>query len=87
MTLRYRKIAVRLEKNCNGQHGAWLLFLSPYSPDRNPKEMRIIEVGRAMQARMWSVYAGALQHHLGDKLDDAQAAQLAELLAALSRNS
>ena len=24
MTLRHRKIAVRLEKNRNGQHGAWL---------------------------------------------------------------
>ncbi len=48
MTLRHRKIADRLEKNRNGQNGAWLLFLSPYSPDLNPKEMRITEVGRAM---------------------------------------
>jgi hypothetical protein len=40
-----------------------------------------------MQARMWSVYAPAIQRHLGDKLDNAQADQLAGLLAVLSRNS
>ncbi|AYG57512.1 MarR family winged helix-turn-helix transcriptional regulator [Rhizobium jaguaris] len=45
----------------------------------------ITDAGRAMQARMWTVYASALQRHLGDKLDDARAGQLTELLAALSR--
>lgn len=47
----------------------------------------ITEAGRAMQARMWSVYAGALQLHIGDKLAHAQADQLAELLAVLSQKS
>ncbi|MFS8115753.1 MarR family winged helix-turn-helix transcriptional regulator [Rhizobium jaguaris] len=45
----------------------------------------ITDAGRAMQARMWTVYASALQRHLGDKLDDTRAGQLTELLAALSR--
>lgn len=46
----------------------------------------VTDAGRAMQARMWTVYASALQRHLGDKLDDARADQLTDLLAALSRN-
>ncbi|MEF0863889.1 MULTISPECIES: MarR family winged helix-turn-helix transcriptional regulator [Rhizobium] len=46
----------------------------------------VTDAGRAIQARMWTVYASALQRHVGDKLDDARADQLADLLAALSRN-
>lgn len=58
-----------------------------FSEDGRGRWVNITEIGRAMQARMWSVYAAALQRHLGDKLNDAQADQLADLLAVLSRNS
>lgn len=47
----------------------------------------ITEDGRAMQARMWSVYATALQTHMGAKLDDPTADTLADLLTPLSRKS
>jgi DNA-binding MarR family transcriptional regulator len=47
----------------------------------------VTEAGQTMQARMWGVYALAIQRHLGDKLDAAQADQLSELLAELSRES
>lgn len=43
--------------------------------------------GRTMQARMWSVYAKALQDHVGTRLDDASADLLGDLLAKLTRGS
>ncbi|MDW5316150.1 MarR family winged helix-turn-helix transcriptional regulator [Rhizobium sp. PL01] len=58
-----------------------------FSEDGRGRWVMITEAGRAMQARMWRVYAPAIQRHLGDKLDEAQADQLAELLAALSQKS
>ncbi|WP_105418432.1 MULTISPECIES: MarR family winged helix-turn-helix transcriptional regulator [Neorhizobium] len=66
---------------------AGLVQREVFSEDGRGRWVIITEDGRAMQARMWNVYAAAIQRHLGDKLDDAQADQLAELLAALSRNS
>lgn len=66
---------------------AGLVQREVFAEDGRGRWVIITEAGRAMRARMWSVYAGALQRHLGDKLDDAQADQLAELLAALSQNS
>ncbi|MDL2406256.1 MarR family winged helix-turn-helix transcriptional regulator [Rhizobium calliandrae] len=58
-----------------------------FSEDGRGRWVVITEAGSTMRDRMWTVYASALQRHLGDKLDDAQADQLAELLALLSRKS
>ncbi|AYG67675.1 MarR family transcriptional regulator [Rhizobium sp. CCGE531] len=58
-----------------------------FSEDGRGRWVVITEAGSAMRNGIWTVYASALQRHLGDKLDDAQAGQLAELLAALSRKS
>ncbi|WP_105439497.1 MarR family winged helix-turn-helix transcriptional regulator [Neorhizobium sp. T25_13] len=66
---------------------AGLVQREVFSEDGRGRWVIITDAGRAMQASMWNVYAAAIQRHLGDKLDDAQADQLAELLAALSRNS
>jgi DNA-binding MarR family transcriptional regulator len=66
---------------------AGLVQREVFAEDGRGRWAIITEAGRAMQARMWRVYAGALQRHLGDRLDDAQADQLAGLLAALSRKS
>jgi DNA-binding MarR family transcriptional regulator len=66
---------------------AGLVQREVFSQDGRGRWVIITEDGRAMQARMWNVYAAAIQRHLGDKLDNMQADQLAELLAALSRNS
>lgn len=62
---------------------AGLVQREVFAEDGRGRWVIITEAGRAMQARMWSVYAGALQRHLGDKLDDTQAKLLAELLAEL----
>ncbi|BCH35279.1 hypothetical protein MesoLjLc_72090 [Mesorhizobium sp. L-8-10] len=66
---------------------AGLVLREVFSEDGRGRWVIITDAGRAMQARMWNVYAPAIQRHLGDKLDDAQADHLAALLAALSRNS
>ncbi|NLS16949.1 winged helix-turn-helix transcriptional regulator [Rhizobium sp. P40RR-XXII] len=58
-----------------------------FSEDGRGRWVVITEAGSAMRNRLWTVYASALQRHLGDKLDDAQADQLAELLAVLLRKS
>ena len=47
----------------------------------------ITDAGQTMQKRMWSVYAPALQRHVGDKLNGVEADKLVELLAVLSRSS
>ena len=45
----------------------------------------ISDAGRAMQASMWTVYAAAIERHLGAKLNDATAAALADGLEVLAR--
>jgi DNA-binding MarR family transcriptional regulator len=65
---------------------AGLVQREVFAEDGRGRWVLITEPGRARQARIWTVYASALQRHLGDKLDDAQADHLAELLAVLSRN-
>lgn len=65
---------------------AGLVQREVFPEDGRGRWVLITEPGRARQARIWTVYASALQRHLGDKLDDAQADHLAELLAILSRN-
>ena len=66
---------------------AGLVQREVFAEDGRGRWVLITEEGRAMQARVWNTYAAALQRHLGDKLDDSQADQLAGLLAVLSRNS
>ena len=44
----------------------------------------LTDEGSAMQARIWSVYARALQRHVGAKLGDQDAERLAGLLERLS---
>lgn len=41
--------------------------------------------GRATQVRMWTVYAAAIERHLGAKVDDVAAAALADGLERLVR--
>ena len=46
----------------------------------------VTQAGRAMQQRIWTVYAASIQRHLGDKLDDAAPVyQLADMLSRLAR--
>lgn len=64
---------------------AGLVHREIFSEDGRGRWVVITEAGSAMRSRIWSVYAAALQCHVGDKLDDAQADQLTELLDLLSR--
>lgn len=70
----------RLEREC-------LVCREAFGDDGRGRWAVITEHGRAMQARMWSVYATALQTHMGAKLDDPTADTLADLLTPLSRKS
>jgi DNA-binding MarR family transcriptional regulator len=64
---------------------AGLVQREVFSEDGRGRWVIMTDAGRAMQVNMWTVYATAIQRHLGDKLDDAKADQLAELLAAVAR--
>lgn len=44
----------------------------------------VTEEGRRMQARIWTVYAAAIERHLGGTMDDAGATALAEGLERLA---
>lgn len=43
----------------------------------------LTDAGRALQARMWKVYARAIQRHVGDKLNEKSATALGDLLGQL----
>ncbi|MHC1550713.1 MarR family winged helix-turn-helix transcriptional regulator [Phyllobacterium sp. K27] len=58
-----------------------------FGDDGRGRWVVITEEGRAMQKRMWSVYAAALQAHVGKKVDDETANLLADLLAKLTRDT
>ena len=58
-----------------------------FEEDGRGRWVVVTDAGRAMQSRMWSVYGPAIQKHVGTKLGKASAAQLADLLATLARQS
>lgn len=58
-----------------------------FAEDGRGRWVILTDTGRTMQSRMWSVYGPAIQKHVGKKLGDASAAQLADLLAVLARQS
>jgi DNA-binding MarR family transcriptional regulator len=60
-----------------------LIAREPCADDRRGQWVVITDEGRALQARTWKVYARAIQNHVGDRLDDKAAAQLANLLGRL----
>ena len=61
-----------------------LIRREPCNEDGRGQWVVITEKGRALQARTWKVYARAVQRHVGDKLDDRAAGQLAALLGRLT---
>jgi len=61
-----------------------LIVREPCGDDGRGQWVAITDKGRALQARTWKAYARALQKHVGDKLDDKAATQLADLLARLA---
>lgn len=61
-----------------------LVAREPCADDARGQWVVITEKGRAMQARIWKIYARAIEKHVGDRLDDKSAAALAELLGRLT---
>ncbi|WP_426130890.1 MarR family winged helix-turn-helix transcriptional regulator [Pararhizobium sp. PWRC1-1] len=57
-----------------------------FSEDGRGRWVIITDAGRAMQTRIWGVYGSAIERLLGGKLDEAQADQLAELLAYIAQD-
>lgn len=65
--------------------GKGLVRRESFGDDGRGRWVVVTDEGRAMQARMWSVYGKALCDHVGAKLNDVDAEALADLLAKLSR--
>ncbi|WP_108001500.1 MarR family winged helix-turn-helix transcriptional regulator [Mycoplana dimorpha] len=61
-----------------------LVMRESFDQDGRGRWVVITEKGRAARAGMWEVYAKSIQAHIGAKLDDAEAATLAELLSRLA---
>lgn len=56
----------------------------PFEGDGRGQVVVITEAGRALRRQIWPVYAAAIQQAVGEKLSDAEAKTLADLLAKLS---
>jgi DNA-binding MarR family transcriptional regulator len=52
--------------------------------DGRGQMVALTDAGRAMRARMWPVYAGAVQEAVGARLSEGQAEELADLLARVA---
>ena len=61
-----------------------LIARAAHEEDARGQWIVITDKGRAMQARIWKVYARSIQKHVGNRLDDKAAASLADLLARLT---
>lgn len=62
---------------------AGLVTRTPCPVDGRGQNLFITDAGCDLQRRMWPVYAAAIQHHVGSRLTDEEAAQLAALLGKL----
>ena len=60
-----------------------LVTREPCEDDGRGQWVVITDKGKALQARSWKIYARSIQKHVGEKLDDKAAAQLADLLGRL----
>jgi DNA-binding MarR family transcriptional regulator len=55
----------------------------PYPGDKRRQLVEITAQGRALQKRMWPVYAAAIERHVGCKITEKEGEALAETLAKL----
>jgi DNA-binding MarR family transcriptional regulator len=63
---------------------AGLVAREPCGEDGRGQWVAITSSGRARQREIWRVYGAAIRRHVGDRLSDAEATSLAELLAKLA---
>ncbi|MGQ3211691.1 MAG: MarR family winged helix-turn-helix transcriptional regulator [Shinella sp.] len=64
---------------------AGLVRRDVFPQDGRGRWVLVTETGRAMQQRIWTVYGASIERHLGEKLSDSDADQLADKLALLIR--
>lgn len=76
-----------LSRLLDRMEAAGLVHREVLPEDGRGRWVLVTEAGRAMQARIWTVYAAAIERHLGEKIDDAGAAALADGLERLVRGS
>lgn len=57
----------------------------PYPGDRRRQLVEITDTGRALQRSMWGIYGPAIHRHIGAKLTEKEAGQLAALLLRLTQ--
>lgn len=62
---------------------AGLVMRQPCPDDRRGQLVRLTAAGRRLQQRMWPAYAAAIERHVGHRLSDKEAANLAMLLDKL----
>lgn len=60
-----------------------LIRREPCADDARGQWVVITDKGKALQARIWKVYARSIQRHVGERLDEKSAVTLAGLLGRL----
>jgi len=58
----------------------------PYPGDRRRQLVEITEEGHSLQRRMWGIYGPAISRHIGAKLSETEAENLAALLLKLMQS-
>ncbi|WP_409530319.1 MarR family winged helix-turn-helix transcriptional regulator [Shinella sp.] len=76
-----------LSRLLDRMEGAGLVRREILPEDGRGRWVLVTEEGRSMQARIWTVYAAAIERHLGGAMDDADATALADGLARLARGT
>lgn len=71
------RLLARLER-------AGLVGREPCPEDGRGQWIVLTEAGRSQQRAIWRVYGASIERHVGERLDEAQAVQLADLLTKLA---
>ncbi|SCY87074.1 MarR family winged helix-turn-helix transcriptional regulator [Microvirga guangxiensis] len=74
-----------LSRLLDRMEGEGLVKRIPFPGDKRRQLVEITEEGRLLQRRMWGVYGPAINRHIGGKLSEKEAEQLAALLLKLRR--
>ena len=73
-----------LSRLLDRMEAAGLIARSPDPQDGRGRLVALTDAGRATRHAMWPVYAGAIQAAVGERLSEAQARSLADLLGKLA---
>lgn len=72
-----------LSRLLDRMEGQGLVRRLPYPGDKRRRLVEITDKGRALQKRMWPVYAASIQRLVGEKLSDEDAERLTAILDRL----